>query len=556
MSAEVEYSNRLDAAYEALKRGDWAVARAGFEAVLRLKEIPEALEGLGLVSWILDDGTALFDAHERAYRLYRERDDNRSAARIAAWLAWDYTAFRGHQAIANGWLQRAHRLLDDLYPSMEHVWLAVREGAFALEMNHDAARARELGAEAGRLARSLGLFDWEIVALSLEGLALVSQGQIVEGMSCLDEAMAATIAGELNDLTTTSTACCHFIFGCERVYDFDRAAQWCDRLRDFCEQWQLRGLFAICRAHYAGVLMWHGEWAEAETELLAATDGLTTRPGQAGEATVRLAVLRHRQGRFAEAAALLERVQSFLPAQLARAQLALDEGEPRVTVDLLERFLRRLPASSRMEHAAALETLTLAHVALGEVPQAESCLAELESLLVIAPLEPLQASIRYVGGMLAASVGDHDTARYRFEDAVDLFEQNSVPFELARARVALARSLHALDRPNNAKQEAQAALMTFQAMGAVWEANRAVELLKAWEAGSAFDKRPAELDKLTPRELEVLRLVGEGLSNQDIASRLTLSAHTVHRHVSSILGKLGVSSRAAAAAHAVRHRLL
>jgi DNA-binding NarL/FixJ family response regulator len=56
--------------------------------------------------------------------------------------------------------------------------------------------------------------------------------------------------------------------------------------------------------------------------------------------------------------------------------------------------------------------------------------------------------------------------------------------------------------------------------------------------------------------LEVLRLVAEGLSNQEIASRLILSEHTVHRHVSSILGKLGVSSRAAAAAYAARHHLL
>jgi DNA-binding NarL/FixJ family response regulator len=64
------------------------------------------------------------------------------------------------------------------------------------------------------------------------------------------------------------------------------------------------------------------------------------------------------------------------------------------------------------------------------------------------------------------------------------------------------------------------------------------------------------LSGLSRREAEVLRLVAEGLSNQEIADRLILSKHTVHRHVSSILAKLDLSSRAAAAAYAARHDLL
>ena len=57
---------------------------------------------------------------------------------------------------------------------------------------------------------------------------------------------------------------------------------------------------------------------------------------------------------------------------------------------------------------------------------------------------------------------------------------------------------------------------------------------------------------LTPRELDVLKLVAQGLSNPDIARRLVLSEHTVHRHLANILRKLGLSSRAAAAAWGVR----
>ena len=61
---------------------------------------------------------------------------------------------------------------------------------------------------------------------------------------------------------------------------------------------------------------------------------------------------------------------------------------------------------------------------------------------------------------------------------------------------------------------------------------------------------------LTRREVEVLRLVAKGMSNQQIAATLVLSEHTVHRHVSNVLGKLGVSSRTAAVAQAASHGLL
>jgi DNA-binding NarL/FixJ family response regulator len=61
---------------------------------------------------------------------------------------------------------------------------------------------------------------------------------------------------------------------------------------------------------------------------------------------------------------------------------------------------------------------------------------------------------------------------------------------------------------------------------------------------------------LTSRELDVLRLVAQGLSNPDIARQLVLSEHTVHRHLANILRKLSLSSRTAAAAWGVRTGLV
>ena len=102
----------LQTGRDALARGAWAEARDAFERSIAEQESPEALEGLGVAAWWLDLAEVVFDVRERAYRLYQDRKDAVSAARVAVWLAWDYWAFRGEDAVANGWLQRARRLLE------------------------------------------------------------------------------------------------------------------------------------------------------------------------------------------------------------------------------------------------------------------------------------------------------------------------------------------------------------------------------------------------------------------------------------------------------------
>src|SRR5438105_1616553 len=122
---------------ELLSRGAWSEARAAFEAMLRERETPEALEGLGLAAWWLDDADAVFDSRKRAYRLYSERGDRASAGRVAVWLAWDTWAFRGEHAVSNGWLQRARSLLAGLPDCPEQAWLEIREGSLCLVEDGD-----------------------------------------------------------------------------------------------------------------------------------------------------------------------------------------------------------------------------------------------------------------------------------------------------------------------------------------------------------------------------------------------------------------------------------
>jgi DNA-binding NarL/FixJ family response regulator len=167
----------------------------------------------------------------------------------------------------------------------------------------------------------------------------------------------------------------------------------------------------------------------------------------------------------------------------------------------------------------------------------------------------LRAAVLAAGAALSAATGDHDTARCSLEDAIDLLVACGAPFEAARARLDLAASLLALGRHEHARHEIATARLTLQELGAASGVARAEAMLTTLD--DALSHAPASsegpLARLSHRELEVLALVSEGLTNHDIAERLGLSEHTVHRHVTNLLRKLGVASRTAAASLATRH---
>jgi LuxR family transcriptional regulator, maltose regulon positive regulatory protein len=127
------------------------VARESFEAALRDEEMPEALEGLSWAVWWQNDAEAVFATREQAFLRYRAKGDVRGAARMALWLAADHLDFRSEAAVANGWHERARRLLNGIEAAPEHGWLALLEGAVALEMDDDPVTGKERGAQAADL---------------------------------------------------------------------------------------------------------------------------------------------------------------------------------------------------------------------------------------------------------------------------------------------------------------------------------------------------------------------------------------------------------------------
>ncbi|TML44770.1 MAG: hypothetical protein E6G19_07435 [Actinobacteria bacterium] len=559
MAEELVRATPLDAGWAALSEGDWETARSWFEEALAEGETPEALEGMGWVGNMLDEDPLTFDARERAYRLYLERGDKGSAARMAAWLAADSLLFRGEPAIGNGWLQRAHSLIDGLEPGVDHGWVAIHEGHFAVALDEDTVKARRLASRAVELGRMFAAPELEMLGLGLEGRALVSEGELEEGMRRLDEATTVALAGEARLLYCVAWACCYLISACERVRDYERAAQWCARVGEFCEQHDIF-LLNTCRAHYSSVLSWQGRWDEAESQLSAAVEGLQrSRPSMVGDALARLGELRRRQGRLADAEALFARSETHAISLIGRAELALDRGQFSEAAELADRYLRRFPDPGRVERSAGLEVVIRALVRLREPERAAEALGQLREIAAQARTRPLLAAVCSSEGALAMARGDRDAARRSFEDALDLHAASDARFEAARVRLDLAAALGASGRHDRARREIEAALAGFQELGADGESARAEAMLgKLRRTRPTLSPEAADsaLGELSGRELQVLSLVAEGLTNHDIAQRLVLSEHTVNRHVANILRKLGLSSRAAAASLAGRHGLV
>lgn len=546
-------SDHLAAGVQALQQGAWEDARVHFQASLAAGESPQALEQLGLAAWWLDDAGLTFDARERAYRLYREQNDAKGAARVAIWLVWDYLAFRGDTAVASGWLERARRLLEGHEQSAEYGWLLLRDGEVALFRGHDTAMARERGERAAALGRATGDRGLEITGLALEGLARVSAGEVAAGLRRLDEATAAATGGEVKDLHTVGVVCCWEIFACERVRDYDRAAQWCVRVQEFTRRWRVRVLSAICRVQYAGVLIWHGQWAEAETELAAATqDFEQVRPPLVGQALARLGELRLRQGRLDEAAQLFERAGSQPIARIGQAALALERDAPEESAAQLERYLAHVGDAEPTMRAGAVELAVRAHAALGDSIAAARARDELRGIARVLGTMALAASSAAADAVVLHLAGDLAAAAGGYEQAAAQYEQAGAPYETARNRLELAGVLAATGQRAVAQREARRALEAFRALGAARDASRAEARLAQLTA-----RRPSGRHRrLTGRQIEILRLVAQGLSNPEIATRLRLSDHTVKRHVANLLSRLGLSSRAAAVAYAAKQGLL
>jgi len=541
----VQAEEGLARGYESLAAGDWSDARDGFTRALEAVESPEALDGLGRALWWLREEHAAIVNRERAYAGFRRDGDLARAARIALWLSREYALVFGNDSAAGGWLARAERLLRDVAPGAEQGWLDLARS----ERTRDVEEAARLAGDALAVALEAGDTDLELRALAQLGFAEVSLGQVDVGLGHLDEAMAAATSGEPATLETFADVCCVLMLACERAGDSERPQQWSRVLEDFVRRYDHVTLLAFCRTCCADVFAANGRVDAAEEELVAAIRELT-EAGQRSRCVppaARLAEIRVLQGRFDEADVLLTGFEHHPDATRAAVALRMARGEPQAAIALLEGRLDEVGWTNLLA-ASLLDQLVEARLADDRVPEAEEAAEMLAAIAGPSGRDRVEATAALARGRVAAAAKDPNAIAL-LKDAVNRFAGLGLRLEAARARLELAHIL-SVDSPELAIDGARQARNELEALGVTREADAAAALMRS--LGAKGRAGPKSVGLLTRREQDVLRLLGEGLSNRDIAARLYISPKTAEHHVGRIYGKLGVKSRAEAAAYAVR----
>lgn len=535
----------LAAARAALASGSWSQADSAFRAVIAQTGDSLAHEGLAQVAWWTDDADTCLTARETAYRLCRERGDAVGAARAATALAWDSLLFGCGHSVAVGWLGLARELLADVEERPEHGWCLVREGEIALAADMDPALAKEHAGRAAEVGRRTGDHDLTVVGLALQGIALIRMGQVREGMALLDPAAAAATAGDLTDLMWTGKVVCWLIAACHETRDVARAQEWCHRVEKMCHELDLVPLLHVCRIQYASVQVSAGVWLAAEKELIETVGRLDgSRRASRLEAVVQLGELRRRQGRFQEAEQLFDQAEFDPVSILGRALIRHAEGQSGSAWSSLQRLLGMLPLENRLARAEVLlPAARIAH-ALGQDDAAASAAEELRLTAREVGTEALMGMSAAADAVLAQPPEDTNL----LHEAVRYYHRAGLRHEEVGARLLLAAGLADKADVTSAQEQLTAAtdLLT--------DLRDTVGLARARQLQNRLGGRSPDL--LTPREVEVLGLVSRGLTNEQVAQTLTLSQHTVHRHVANILTKLDQPTRAAAVSVAMTTGIL
>jgi DNA-binding NarL/FixJ family response regulator len=531
---------------EALMAGDPVTARAAFTRLQQDGPRADALEGLARADYLEGHFARAVEQWEHAYAVHRANGDFAGAVRCARMLGYMNGAVLGDRAVMSGWLARAQTLLGDAPDSLEAGWVALSVGMFS----GDRAVREERFREAVELGRRHDAVDLALVAQAYLGANLVHGDRVDEGMVLLDEVLAAIAGYETDDFFVLGDVFCQLFAACEHAHDVTRADQWMRVGELVATRRNSPTVAMFCRTHYGGILTAAGRWTEADAALTEALRLWNLGYRSIGpDALVRLAELRIRQGRLEEAEALLEGCDLTEDTAGPLANMYLARGEVGLARDVLERALDGADRSSTTA-APLLALLVEALVAAGACQEANAAAEELQQCATVHPLPYLQATAALAQGRVCIATGAGD-ARSCLRAALAGFARAHLPMEAARARLELAAAVLD-DQPDVARSEARAAMVAFERLPAPRHVDAAAALLRGLGVRPASGKRSDGL--LTRREAEVLELLGHGLSNPEIADRLYISRKTVEHHVGNLLAKLGLRSRAEAAAYAARHQ--
>jgi DNA-binding CsgD family transcriptional regulator/TolA-binding protein len=507
----------------------------------------EDLERLALAAYLIGRDEDYLRTLERAFSAHVNAGESARAARCAFWLGFRLM-MRGEMGRATGWFARAQRLLDrDARECAERGYLLTPVVEQYLESG-DYEAAYAAAAEAAAIGERCGDPDLIACARHQQGRARLQQAQVQAGLALLDETMVMVTAGELSPLVT-GLMYCSVIQACQEVYAIDRSREWTAALAQWCDgQPDMVAFAGVCQVHRAEIMQLQGAWPdaiEAARRACARSQGIDRRATAA--AFYQQAEVHRLKGEFAAAEEAYRSASDFgLEPQPGLALLRVAQGR----TDAAASALRRIAGTTvdRLKRMSLLPAYIEIMLAAGAVQDARNACRELEDIARCFDTEVPGAMAGQARGAVQLGEGDAQAALGSLRYAFEVWQRIEAPYAAARARVLIGLACRALGDEDGAGLEIDAAKSVFERLGAAPDLARIALLTKGTPAGDTHG--------LTPRELQVLRLVAAGKTNAAVAVELFLSERTVERHLSNIFTKLDLSTRTAATAWAYERGLI
>ena len=548
-------TNRKVSALSLLERGRrhcaqraWAEAFRALAAADRETPLEVGdLELLALAAYLVGRDEDYLKTLERACNAHRNAGDNLRAVRCAFWLSFRLL-MRSETGRATGWLARAQRLLELGAGDCAERGLLLLPAVERYLDSGDYEAAFEAAAEAAAIGERCGDADLIACARHQQGRARLLQGQVESGLALLDETMVAVIAGDLSPLVT-GLMFCSVIHACQEIFAFDRSREWTAALAQWCKgQPEMVAFAGVCQVHRAEIMQLQGAWPEAiEAARHACLRSREIDRRATAAALYQQGELHRLQGQVEAAEAAYHGASQLgLEPQPGLSLLRLVQGQP----DAAAVAIRRVAGSvaGRVKRMNLLPAYIEIMLATGDVREARSACAELKEIAANFDTRVPGAIAAQACGAVDLAEGDARAALASLRPAFEVWQSIEAPYAGARVRVLIGLACRALGDEDGAGLELAAARSAFQRLGATPDLERIDKLITPGA--------PKNRQGLTPRELQVLRIVAGGETNRAIAAQLCISEKTVDRHVSNIFTKLDVSSRAAATAFAIRHNLI
>ncbi|MGH8825591.1 MAG: LuxR C-terminal-related transcriptional regulator [Jiangellaceae bacterium] len=536
----------LHRAREAYERREWVAAYRALSDLDDTHLQADDFAALAITAFLLGHRNDCVQALQRAYQANLDESDTLGAVRAAYWLA--LTLWQGGElAIGNGWLARGERLLEGVEDDVVERGYLLERATFGHVAKGEFAEALAAAPRVTEYGRRFGDPDLTAMGLHVEGRLTIFSGQVADGLRLLDEAMVWVLAGEVSPVLS-GVIYCSCVEACQQISDFGRMGEWTHALTNWCDSQP--GLVAFtgqCAVHRGQLMRLHGAYLEAISELEHAAGRYAAAGGSpaVGQAHYERGEALRIRGEYDAAEAAYTEAAAFRhPAQPGRALLWLARGRPDAASAAIHRVVAEVqdPVHRSQILPAAVDVL----VEVGEIEDAASLADQLCGFGSAFGCTALQAAGEYARASVALARAEAEDALAAARSAADAWARLPAPYEVARCRVLIGRALRHLGDAESAVADLAEARSAFAGLGAAPAEHDVAVLLGDAQAPGG----------LSPREIEVLRLVAAGKSNPEIAAELVLAEKTVARHLSNIFAKLDVGSRTAAAAFAFEHHLV